>query len=280
MLQGLRFRALEANTEAKETARRLHDNTRGPTFRSKGANDRTIGDIVSVSKPQTKLPKLNFTWTEPVFIITHVTPSNVSVRNLAGGGKDISSRQPEIKDDMVVNRKMTSLYPVSSEYFVGAKVRKRFSSGWSTGTVDWVDTDEGETLWHVTYTDFDSEQMTKAELSKAIVYHPLLDATGDIEVPKMGTYVWYSMDQQPRLGKVVSVDPTVSRPVVVEVQVPQAGASNIAKAKFIPAKDYDSESTRVERLTLHQILLSMDHLTPKGYLTGKDRDRLMACLER
>ena len=77
---------------------------------------------------------------------------------------------------------MTSLYPVPISFFVGAKVQKKFGGKWCTDTVDWVDTDEGETLWHVTYDDFDEEQMTRTERSQAIVYHPLLDIASDLKV--------------------------------------------------------------------------------------------------
>ena len=55
-----------------------------------------------------------------------------------------------------------------------------------------------------------------------IVYHPLLDSHGDLEVPTIGEFVWFSQNQQPYLGQVVSVDPTVSRPIVVQLFRPQA----------------------------------------------------------
>ena len=62
------------------------------------------------------------------------------------GGKAISALTPSIRGDTVVNRKMTNLYPVPIAFFIGAKVRKKFGGTWCSGTVDWVDTDEGETL--------------------------------------------------------------------------------------------------------------------------------------
>ena len=63
--------------------------------------------------------------------------------------------------------------------------------------MDLVDTDEGETLWHVTYDDFDGEQMTLEELSQVICYHPhpLLDACSDLPVPFVGSFVWYAVQQ-------------------------------------------------------------------------------------
>ena len=91
--------------------------------------------------------------------------------------------------------------------------------------------------------------------------------------------MWYAVSQQPRLGKVLSVDPTVPRPVVVEVFEPQANAVGIARARFVRALDPDASSPYVDQITLHQIRLQMQHLTPKGYLTTKDRKRLEKCLE-
>ena len=71
------------------------------------------------------------------------------------GGKALSALTPSVRGDTVVNRKMTSLYPVPIAYFIGTKVRKKFGGKWCTGTVDCVDTDEGETLrqWYITYED-------------------------------------------------------------------------------------------------------------------------------
>ena len=82
---------------------------------------------------------------------------------------------------MVINKKMTSLYPVPSSFFLGSIIVKKFGGQWCEGKVDWVDADEGETLWHVTYMDFDEEQLTLEELSQVISYHPLMDATSDLQ---------------------------------------------------------------------------------------------------
>ena len=143
-----------------------------------------------------------------------------------------------------------------------------------------MDTDEGETLWHVTYQDFDEEQMTLEELSQVIRHHPMLDSSSDVKVPKVGEYVWYAVKQQPRLGRVVAVDPTVPRPIVVEVYEPQANATSLPRARFRRAIDEDSGDPRVDHITLHQIQLCFPTLTSRGLLTSQDRKRLQKCLER
>ena len=156
---------------------------------------------------------------------------------------------------------------------------KKFGNDWCRGTVDWVDTDEGETLWHVTYQDFDEEQMTLGELTQAIYYHPLLNPTSDLEVPEVGHFVWYAVNQQPRLGKVTAVDPTVSRPVVVEVFEPQANASSLPQARFRRATDIDTGYPQLDNITLHQIQMGFPTLSPRGLLYPRDRKKLSKCLE-
>ena len=178
-----------------------------------------------------------------------------------------------------MHRKMTSLYPVPHSFFIGCTVVKKFDDTWCKGTVDWVDTDEGETLWHVTYQDFDEEQMTRQELSQVLRSHPMLNPTSDLQPPELGHYVWYAVNQQPRLGKVTAVDPTVPRPVVVEVYEPQANASSLPGAKFRRATDPDTGEPCLENITLHQIQLSFPRLTPRGLLYAGDRKKLLRCLQ-
>ena len=175
---------------------------------------------------------------------------------------------------------MTSLYPVPHSFFIGAKIWKKFKKTWCKGTIDWVDTDEGETLWHVTYQDFDEEQLTREELSQVISCHPLLHTTGDLKIPTVGEFVWYAVKQQPRLGQVMAVDPTVPRPVIVEVFEPQENAESLARARFRRARDAESGDPMTENITLHQIQLTISSLTTRGFLSQKDRRRLQRCLER
>ena len=43
--------------------------------------------------------------------------------------------------------------------------------------------------------------------------------------------------------------------------------------------DVDTSEPHADQITLHQIRLTFEHLTTRGYLTGRDRKRLQACLE-
>ena len=132
----------------------------------------------------------------------------------------------------------------------------------------------------MTYQDFDEEQMTLQELSQVVRYHPMLNPTSDLDIPVVGRFVWYAVNQQPRLGQVTAVDPTVPRPVVVEVFEPKANAVSLPTAKFRRALEKESGEPRFENITLHQIQMSFTELTPRGLMTPTDRKRLQKCLEQ
>lgn len=123
-----------------------------------------------------------------------------------------------------------------------------------------MDQDEDNVLWYVVYTDFDEEQLDKSQMSDIVVYHPLLDVHGDLDVPQVDTYVWFSQNQQPFLGKVM-VDPTVTRPIVVQLYRPQVNAVSLPRARFQGAVDNDTGEPIVFHLTLPQIQLRFDSLT-------------------
>ena len=86
----------------------------------------------------------------------------------------------------------------------------------------------------------DSEDLTRAELAILLVYHPLLNTEGDLDVPEIGSFVWFSQNSKPRLGKVMSLDPSVSRPVVLQVYEPRKSAAPLPRARFRPAMHADS----------------------------------------
>ena len=144
--------------------------------------------------------------------------------------------------------------------------------------MDRMDQDEGETLWHIVYTDFDEEQVDKQQLCDILAYHPLVDTHGDIDVPTVGSFVWFNQKQQPALGQVVSVDPSVPRPIVVHLFRPQSNANGIARARFQAAIEPQTGEPLLCHLTLHQIQLRFPSLTSRGYLAPRDRSRLLSLI--
>ena len=151
---------------------------------------------------------------------------------------------------------------------------RKFSGKWYTGTVDELEVDESTKLWHITYEDFDGEDLTRQELAAALLYHPLLNTMGDLQVSSVDSFVWYSQEGRPRLGKVLEIDSTVSRPLTIHVFEPMRNNGGLHLAKFRPCMDKDSQGPVVARITLHQVLIQLSGLTKLGYLPQADRLRL------
>ena len=149
------------------------------------------------------------------------------------------------------------------------------------GTVTHVLDDEGESLWHVVYNDFDSEDLNFNEVVDAVYYRPLLDTTHDLDLPAIGSFVWFSEEQRPKLGQVTGLDPTLPRPVTVRVFVPKVGAAALPLATFRPQPPADDARDEVgcfQQLHLSQIRSSFPALTPSGQLPSSARRHLQACL--
>ena len=182
-----------------------------------------------------------------------------------------------------INRKMMVPFPASPAFFIGAHVRRKFRQGIYVGTVTHVIDDEGECLWHAVYQDFDSEDLSFNELVDAVFYHPLLDTTHDLVLPEVGTFVWFSEQQRPRLGQVTGLDPTLPRPVTIRVFVPKVGAASLPMTVFRPKPPTDDSGDDVgcfQQLHLSQIRSSFPALTSGGRLPAKARKHLLFCLRR
>jgi hypothetical protein len=190
-------------------------------------------------------------------------------------------RQGLFADPVSINRKMLVPFPVAPEFFLGAKVRRKFEQGIFVGTVADLYEDEGETLWRVVYSDFDAEDLSLNELTDGLVYHPRLDHAADLELPEVGSFVWYSQDRAPCLGKVVELDPTLPRPLTVHVYDPQPSKGGLQSARF-EARRPEAGAREVsgihDQLFLAQIRFGFEALTAEGYLRKKDRKRLKKCL--
>ena len=276
-LEGLRFRALDDSRENKQNMREAHDLRRVEAEPSLPASEISIGDIVCVYQPKPTLPKLSFQWSAPDHVVVSVEPNTCKVRSLASkGGDNLSKIKKEnALPSRTVNKKMLSSYPVSNSFFLGAKVCRKFGKSWYQGTVDQATMDEGEAVWRITYSDFDSEEVDRQGLASMLSYHPLLDAHSDIQVPEVGSYVWFSKEQHPQLGQVLEVDPTSPRPVSVRLMVPHSPKATLTKARYLPAVDPETDQPMLQRLTLPQVVLQMKgKLSTRGLLSPKDRRSL------
>ena len=109
----------------------------------------------------------------------------------------------------------------------------------------------------------------------------MLDHTADLRLPEIGSFVWYSKDREPCLGKVVELDPTLPRPLTVQVFDPLPSKGGLPSARFVarrPETDGREVSGIHEQLFLAQVRFGFEALTAEGYLRRKDRNRLRKCL--
>lgn len=128
-------------------------------------------------------------------------------------------------------------------------------------------------MWNISYTDFDGEDMAKQQLAQHILNHPLLDMREELEAPDVGTLVWFSEKGRPALGRVVQVDPTVTRPLVVH-KYRSIGNGTLMKQRFEEIPPGDSGEPNLAHITLYQVRMSVKSLTKGGRLRGVDQQLL------
>ena len=91
----------------------------------------------------------------------------------------------------------------------------------SVGTVVSTRVDEGDHLWNVVYTDCDSEDLSKEQLAKMLVWYPALTDAEEVVIPEVGTFVWFAAEQLSCLVKVEATDASSTRPITVRIYEPQ-----------------------------------------------------------
>ena len=269
-LRDLRFRALESTVEQKEFLREAHDDRRASATAMRHLHLIKKGAVVSVNQPTRHLQKLTFQWSDPVYLVVSAGPNICAVKSMI----DKRGSKGQWAALININRKMLAPFEVQHHFFVGAVVRRQFDKGIFLGKVAYVTEDEGEPLWRVVFQDFDSEDLSLEQLVDSLVYHPLLDLTVDVVPPAVGSYVWFSDNQQPRLGLVTAVDPTLPRPVTVRYLEPARGARRLSLASFRLVPMVEDGVGCFTQLTLPQIRLSFDQLLPSGKLPLAIRSKL------
>ena len=109
----------------------------------------------------------------------------------------------------------------------------------------------------------------------------MLDSSAGMELPEIGSFVWYSVNQAPRLGKVSEIDPTLPRPVTVVIYDPQPSSADLTGARFEPRR-IEENSREVsgvhDQLFLSQVRFGFQSLTAGGFLRKQDKKRLKKCL--
>ena len=129
--------------------------------------------------------------------------------------------------------------------------------------------------------DFDGEDLSREELIDTLVCHPALDSSAGVELPEIGSFVWHSVNQAPRLDKVSEMDPTLSRPVTVMIYDPQPSSADLTVTRFEPRRTEESSrevSGIHDQLFLSQVRFGFQSLTAGGFLRKQGKTRLKKCL--
>ena len=91
--------------------------------------------------------------------------------------------------------------------------------------------------------------------------------------------VWFAWEQQPWIGQVLVVDPSVSRPIQIQVHcyTPVKGVEDLTKEQFLST--FEEDRPVIIQMSTHQVLLSVEKLTPRDYLPAKARRHLPKMLK-
>lgn len=255
-LTNMRFRAVENEIDRKESSRLRWDNAR----HLRPSPPLAKGMLLHLHQPSKTLKKLTYQWSAPDFLLVKLHPPTCTVRPLVSPrGRDGQSPK-----DMVVNiSKVRSHGKPPSGFWIGCRVLRTFDGKPYVGTIDEISTDEGQVFFHVTYEDFDEEEIDQGEVVEHVCYHPELDAArhglSSNPLPTEGSIVLYASNYQPRVGKVLEVHPSLSKSVVVQVwkpKQPRHGHPDLANARY---RTLDSPENP-DRLSISPAQIRIDNL--------------------
>ena len=130
------------------------------------------------------------------------------------------------------------------------------------------------------YPDFDTEDLNRDELTDSIVHHPSLGQAPEIKLPEPWQLVCFIRDQAPCVGSVQSVDHTLPRQITVRVYTALRAGREFIRQQFAPAVSVEDEEPIIQQLAAHQVLLFLQPLSVRGFLSNKDRRRLIRMLSQ
>ena len=162
--------------------------------------------------------KLTYQWSAPTFLVVRVRDNTCTVKHLVStAGK--RGGAPKLTEVNLSKVKFHSTPP--SGFWLGCRVLRKFQKKWFQGAVDDVSVDDGQTYFHVTFEDFDEQELDLGEVWDSVIYHPELEVNQEelssAMLPKVGSMVLFAAKYQPCLGKVVEVQTHSIRPVVVQI---------------------------------------------------------------
>ena len=271
-LQQIRLAGLERQLERKQKQRERHDKHRQWSKRIMPQR----GDLVHIYH-KTAHPKLDYQWSAPVWLVMKRHQNTCKLKHLTScagrDGNDVSLKTTNCK-----NIRITAPRPV--DFWIGSRVRRHFSNGWFLGTVARVTTDEGETLFQVEYDDCDQEELDKGQLWDAVIYHPRMCemATTRGTLPEVHSVILFAHEQNPRFGKVTSVNANSPRPVTVHLWKPNKHRTGLAQARY-RASSMNNEPDLMQ-VTPEQIKVKNLIWDTEGRFTSESQTRVTKYLKK
>ena len=268
-LQGMRLTTAENQIVSKLNARDKRDKTRNPTLQPKV----TRGMLVHVQKPTRVLKKLTFQWTPPSFLVLKEHVNTCTLLPLVSPAGRGGQRPKAIS----VNRsKMKSADKPPCGFWIGSRILRTFNGKVFSGIIDQVEEDDGKRFFHVSYDDFDEEELDFGELIDSVYYHPELDAANAVlsadTLPKEGTFVLFAADYEPRVGKVIELRPDDRKQIVIQMwrpKRPRRGRAELSTAQYA-TRDSDSDPDR-RSITLAQVRVTGLVLTEENVWDSSSR---------
>ena len=168
----------------------------------------------------------------------------------------------------------------AASFWIGCRVLSEFNAIQYVGTVDDVEVDGTQTLFHVCYEDFGEEELDLVQVQERVIYHPALDSLVEsvFSLPGAGTFILFSHQQQPRLGQVKEVRDQDRHQLVVHLWKPHRKSRDFVSARFRPASS-EGDPTLVA-VTLSRVRARNLEMSDRGYLSASSRKLALKILKK
>ena len=226
-----------------------------------------------ISTPSRTMKKLTYQWSSPNYLVVKVRDNTCTVVPLvSAAGRE--GRAPKAVEVNLSKVKFHSSPP--SGFWLGCRVLRKFDKQWFQGAVDDITVDEGQTYFHVTFEDFDEQELDLGEVLDSVVFHPEMEVSEDaltaVNLPDLDSVILFPSNYKPCLGRVVEIQPHAVRPVVVQLLRPSRMSKDFVSAKFVPAAP-DGEVER-RALTIPQVRIRDLVVSEAGYLDSRSRKKV------
>ena len=122
------------------------------------------------------------------------------------------------------------------------------------------------------------EELDAGQLWDAVIYHPRLDdlKIQQTNIPDVGQFILFALEQKPRIGKVMSIDSETLKPISVHLWKPNKFCASLDQARFRPSMSESGPDLMI--INPSQVRLAALALTSEGYLTTESQKRVRKTL--